>query len=45
MNPELGFISEDVFRKHVEDTIDKYGEKLKPFPVRLAPFNFFSTSS
>ena len=34
MNWKLDFISENDFRKHVEDTINKYGEKLKPFDIQ-----------
>ena len=30
----LGFISEDDFRKHVEDTIRKYGEKLESYDLK-----------
>ena len=33
----IDFISEDNFRKHVKETIKKYGEKLKP--VDLKQFN------
>ena len=33
----IDFISEDNFRKHVKETIEKYGEKLKP--VDLKQFN------
>ena len=34
---DIDFISEDNFRKHVKETIEKYGEKLKP--VDLKQFN------
>lgn len=33
MEWNLDYISEKDFRKHVEDTINKYGEKLKPFDI------------
>ena len=34
---DIDFISKDNFRKHVKETIEKYGEKLKP--VDLKQFN------
>ena len=34
MNWNLNFISEENFRKHVADTISKYGEKLEPIDVQ-----------
>ena len=34
---DIDFISEDNFRKHVKETIEKYGEKLKP--IDLKQFN------
>ena len=34
MSWTLSFISEDNFKKHVADTIEKYGEKLKPFDIQ-----------
>lgn len=34
MTWNLNFISEDNFKKHVADTISKYGEKLEPFDIQ-----------
>ena len=34
MDWNLDYITEKDFRKHVEDTINKYGEKLKPFDIQ-----------
>ncbi len=31
---EINFINEENFRKHVRETIEKYGERLKPFNLR-----------
>ena len=30
----LSFISEENFRKHVENTIQHYGEKLEPYDLK-----------
>lgn len=34
---DIYFIDEDKFRKHVKETIEKYGEKLQP--IDLKKFN------
>ena len=34
---DIDFIDEDKFRKHVKETIEKYGEKLQP--IDLKKFN------
>lgn len=34
MDWNLDFISEEHFRRHVADTINKYGEKLQPFDIQ-----------
>ena len=34
MTWDLSFITEENFTKHVQDTIEKYGDKLKSFDVQ-----------
>lgn len=31
---DIDFIDEDKFRKHVKETIEKYGEKLQPIDLK-----------